>query len=274
GGAASALETSNAEAALATEAAQVPLLESQIVAKENQIDLLLGRGPGPVARGASLAEQAIRPEVPAGLPSALLERRPDLRQAEQQLIGATYTVSAAHAAFFPTISLTGLFGGVSPELSDLLRDNKTWSVGGGILGPIFQGGRLRSQLRVAQAQAEQAKLAYEQAVTTSLGEVSSALVALQKLADAQKERDRAVAADREAVRLSLLRYNSGLSAYVEVITAQQQLLGAENALAETRRDRLVALVQLYKALGGGWQTAEDPGATPAAQAAAPAGSPR
>ncbi len=253
GGVASALETSNAEASWATVAAQVPALESQIVAKQNQLALLLGRNPGPVPPGGALFEQPLRTEIPAGLPAALLLRRPDVRQAEQQLIAANATIGAADAALLPTISLTGMFGGLSPDLRQLLGKGQTWSIAGGLIGPIFQGGRLRNEVRVAQAQFEQAKLAYEQAVTTAFGEVSTALAALQKLADAERERQRAVDAYQGAVRLANLRYNSGLSAYFEVITAQENLLNAENARAQVRHDRLVALVNFYKALGGGWQ---------------------
>ena len=253
GGAASALETARAAASLATVSAQIPLLEGQIVAKENQIDLLLGRGPGVVRRDSSGALQPSAPGIPSGLPSALLLRRPDLREAEQRLIAANANVGVAKAAFLPTLSLTGLFGGLSPELSDLVTKGKTWSVGGGLLGPIFQGGRLRNQYRATVAQWEQAKLQYEQRVTNALGEVSTSLVALQKLAEAEQEQARAVAADQEAVRLATLRYTAGRSAYFEVLDAMQQLLSGENVLARTHRDRLVALVQFYKALGGGWQ---------------------
>jgi len=266
GGVASGLQTSDAEAAWANVAALVPALESQIAAKENQLALLLGRSPGPIARGAALFAQPLRADVPAGLPAALLLRRPDLRQAEQQLVAANAGIGVAEAAFFPAISLTGLFGGLSPDLRQLLSKGQTWTIAAGLTGPIFQGGRLRAQVRVAMAQFEQAKLQYEQAVTNAFGEVSTSLIALQKLAAAEQERQRAVNAYREAVRLSLLRYNSGLSAYFEVIDAQENLLSTENGLAQTRHDRLVALVNLYKALGGGWQVEE------AARPTAPAGS--
>ena len=271
GGVASALETSNAEASWATVAAQVPALESQIVAKQNQLALLLGRNPGPVAPGGALFEQPLRTEIPAGLPAALLVRRPDVRQAEQQLIAANATIGAADAALLPTISLTGMFGGLSPDLRELLSKGRTWSLAAGITGPIFQGGRLRNEVRVAQAQFEQAKLAYEQSVTTAFGEVSTALAALQRLADAERERQRAVDAYQGAVRLANLRYNSGLSAYFEVITAQENLLNAENARAQVRHDRLVALVNFYKALGGGWriEMATSSMASPASPATPP-----
>jgi multidrug efflux system outer membrane protein len=272
GGVASALETSDAEASWANEAAQIPTIENQIAAKENQLSLLLGRAPGPIPRGAPLFGQPVRTEIPAGLPAALLLRRPDLRQSEQQLVAANAGIGVAEAAFFPAISLTGMFGGLSPDLRQLLGKGQTWSIAAGLTGPIFQGGSLRSQVRVAMAQFEQAKLQYEQAVTNAFGEVSSALFALQKLAAAEQERQRAVNAYQEAVRLSLLRYNSGLSAYFEVITAQENLLNSQNLLAQTRHDQLVAMVNFYKALGGGWQVEET--AKPAATTqATPAPSP-
>ncbi|HLX07196.1 MAG TPA: efflux transporter outer membrane subunit [Thermoanaerobaculia bacterium] len=266
GGVASALETSNADAAWADEAAQVPALESQIAAKENQLSLLLGRSPGPVTRGAPLFGQPLPAEIPAGLPAALLLRRPDLRQSEQQLVAANAGIGVAEAAFYPTISLTGMFGGLSPDLRHLLGKGQAWTIAAGLTGPIFEGGSLRAQQRVAVAQFEQAKLQYEQAVTNALGEVSTSLFALQKLAAAEVDRQRAVNAYQEAVRLSLLRYNSGLSAYFEVITAQESLLNAQNLLAQNRHDRLVAMVNFYRALGGGWQVEE------AGKAAAPAAS--
>jgi outer membrane protein, multidrug efflux system len=268
GGIASALDTSDAEAAWANEAAQIPLIEGQIVAKENQLTLLLGRNPGAVARGASLFQQPLRADVPAGLPSALLMRRPDVRQYEQLLVAANANIGVAEAAFFPTISLTGMFGGLSPDLQDLFSKGRTWTLGAGITGPIFQGGSLRSQYRLAWAQFEEAKLQYEQVVTRAFGEVSTSLVALDKQAAAERERQRAVNAYAEAVRLANLRYTTGLSAYFEVIDAQENLLNAENLLAQVRHDRLVSLVNLYKALGGGWQTGNG-GAPPEAAAGTP-----
>jgi multidrug efflux system outer membrane protein len=271
GGVASALETNNAEASWASVAAQVPAIESQIAAKENQLALLVGRASGPIARGAPLFDQPLRAEVPAGLPAALLLRRPDLRQAEQQLVAANAGIGVAEAAFYPTISLTGLFGGLSPELGQLLGKGRTWSIAAGLTGPIFRGGSLRGQVRVATAQFEQARLAYEQAVNRAFGEVSTSLVALQRLGDAEGERQRAVHAYQEAARLAGLRYSSGLSRYFEVISAQENLLNAENSLAQVRHDRLVALVNLYKALGGGWPVEEQAGqAAPSPPAPAPA----
>jgi multidrug efflux system outer membrane protein len=258
GGAASALETARAEALLANASAQIPALEQRIVARENQITLLLGRPPGPIPRGESLTEQALPPAVPAGLPSALLLRRPDVRAAEQSLVAANANVGVARAAFYPTLSITGLFGGLSTGLQDLFAAGRTWSIGAGLLGPLFAGGSLRAQERIARAQFDQARVAYEQAFTRALGEVSSNLVAMEKLAAEETERERSVHATREAVRLATLRYESGLSAYFEVLDALQLLLPAETALVQTRRDRLTAFVSFYRALGGGWSDVPPP----------------
>ncbi|HEX6097397.1 MAG TPA: efflux transporter outer membrane subunit [Thermoanaerobaculia bacterium] len=250
GGTASGLETARAEALLATASAQIPLLEREIVATENQLNVLLGRVPGPIERGS--AEQAVPATVPAGLPSALLLRRPDVRAAEQALIAANANIGVAEAAFYPTLSLTGLLGVQSAELSELFGEGRTWNVQAGLFGPIFNAGRLRNQRRVAVAQFEEALAQYEQTVTRALADASTSLVSLEKLGAAEAERQRAVRANEDAVRLVNIRYESGFSAYFEVLDAMQQLFTAQNNLARTRRDRLVALVTLYRALGGGF----------------------
>jgi len=252
GGITSQLEVSRAEAALRTAAATIPDLERQIVAQENLICFLVGRNPGPIPRAAGLTEQALPPEVPAGLPSALLERRPDVRQTEQQLVSANAEVGAAMASFFPRISLTGTAGGVSPQVSDIFGAGRVWSIAAGLTGPLFQGGRLKYQYDANVALFEQAKTQYESAVTRAFGEVSTALSAYQKLAAAEREQARSVAAYQEAVRLANIRYGAGLSSYVEVLDAEQQLFPAENTLAQTQLARLDAFVALYKSLGGGW----------------------
>ena len=159
----------------------------------------------------------------------------------------------AKADFFPRLSLTGLFGGVSPELGDLFSQNKVWNIGAGLAGPIFQGGRIKRSYEAVRAQWEQATIQYEAAAANAFGEVSRALVDRTKLVETERQRARTVAAYQEAVRLASIRYNSGLSAYFEVLEAQQQLFPAEIGLAQTRRDQLVAVVNLYRALGGGWQ---------------------
>jgi multidrug efflux system outer membrane protein len=255
-GAASALDTASAEVSLASATAAIPDLERQIEAQENRLSLLLGRPPGTIPRGAALADQELPPAVPAGLPSDLLRRRPDLRQAEQQLVAANANVGVAVANFYPTLSLTGAFGGVAPELAGLFAGGRTWSLGGGLLTPVLQGRRLAAQHRVAVAQWEEAKVQYESSVNSALAEVATALVAYQKLAGVEREQARAVSVNREAVRLSNQRYLAGRSDYLEVLQAQQQQFAAENALAQARFNRLASLVQLYKALGGGWQLSD------------------
>jgi multidrug efflux system outer membrane protein len=254
GGAASSLETARAEASLALVASQIPEIERAIVAQEIHLDFLLGRNPQPVPREGPITP--LPPEVPAGLPSTLLERRPDIRQAEQVLIAANAGVGVAKADFFPRLSLTGFFGNASTELDDLFSQGKTWSLGAGLLGPIFQGGRIRRGYEVAQARWEQARIGYEATTTNAFGEVSRALADRTKLVETERQRERTVAAYQEAVRLANLRYVSGLSAYFEVLEAQQQLFPAEIGLSQTRRDQLVAVVNLYRALGGGWQAEE------------------
>jgi multidrug efflux system outer membrane protein len=262
GGTASALETASAEASLAATAANIPNLERQIAAKENELSLLLGRLPGEIKRGAALDAQFLPPEIPPGLPADLLERRPDLREAEQLLIGANAEVGVATADMFPTITLTGALGGVAPKVTELLQPGRTWSVGGGLLTPVVQAGRLKHLRRAAVAQWEQARAGYEESVTSAFAEVSTALVAYSKLAEAEEQQARAVEAYREAVRLANLRYVAGLSDYLEVLQAQQQLYPAENILAETRFERLATLVELYKALGGGWKLSDRDFAAP------------
>jgi multidrug efflux system outer membrane protein len=252
-GAASKLETSRAEGARGAAQASIPQLESDIVAKENQISILLGRSPAPIPRGLPMYAQAVVPTVPAGLPSVLLERRPDLRQAEQQLVSANARIGVAKAEFFPKLSLTALFGTASPELSALTGGTATiWAVAGMLSGPLLNAGRTLGNYRVSLAQWEQAKLQYEQAVLTALREVSDALTALGKLSEAETGQERSVKALEQAVGYATDRYRNGFASYFEVLEAQQQLYPAQNTLAQIRRDRLRAHVQLYKALGGGW----------------------
>jgi multidrug efflux system outer membrane protein len=262
-GAASALETSSAQASLAATTATIPDLERQIADRENRIALLLGRTPESIPRGAPLNDQPLPPEIPSGLPSDLLERRPDLREAEERLVAANAEVGVTVANFFPAISLTGAFGGVSRQVSDLFGEGRTWSVGGGLLTPVFQGRRLRNEHHAALARRDEATVEYEHLVTGAFGEVSTALVAYQKLAEMETAQAQSVAAYRDAVALSNSRYVGGLSDYLEVLQAQRQLFPAENALAQIRFERLATLVALYKALGGGWNLAQPDAAEPA-----------
>ncbi len=257
GGVASKLETSYAEGLLGTVAASVPEVERQIVLKENQINVLLGRNPAPVERNTTLIQQTFRPEIPAGLPSALLERRPDIRQAEQNLRAANAQIGVACANFFPRIGLTTLLGRVSPELSAFSAGTANfWAVAGTMTGPIFQGGALVAQYRQAKAVWEEAKLAYEQTALNAFQEVSNALITRQKLEDVRAQQSRAVGAYEESVAVSLKRYVAGKASYYEVLQTQQLLFPAESTLAQTQLNQLLVIVQLYKALGGGWQESE------------------
>lgn len=257
GGVGDKLATSRAEGALAGTLATIPDLRRQIVAKENQISILLGRHPGPIPRGAALTEQAHPPDVPAGLPAALLERRPDILQAEQNIVAANALVGVAITDFLPRIGLTTLYGGQSTELENLVKGpGNVWAIGGSMLGPIFQGGRLYYSYKGSVASWEAAVLLYEQTVLNALGEVSNTLVARQRFAESRVELVRQVTALSESVRLSKLRYDGGLASYFEVLQAQQELFPAEITLARTRLNQLTAIVQLYRALGGGWREEE------------------
>ena len=252
GGASSGLEVARAQAALSNVAATIPDFERQIVAQENALDLLLGRNPGPIARGTALAAQYDPPDVPAGLPATLLERRPDLREAEHNLIAANANVGIAKANFFPTISLTGALGGTSPQLSELTGTGKAWSLAGNLAGPLFTAGRLKNEYRASLALRDQARISFEKAVTQAFGEVSTSLSAHQQLARAYVEQLDSVAAYRESVQLSSGRYDSGLSSYFEIVDAQIQLYPAESSAVTYDLGRKLALVGLYRALGGGW----------------------
>ncbi|SPE59510.1 RND efflux system, outer membrane lipoprotein, NodT family [Verrucomicrobia bacterium] len=253
GGTASALESSRAEAALDDAAAAVPAIRQRISATENAICVLLGRAPGPIERSSSLLTQST-PEVPAGLPSALLERRPDLRQAEQLLHSATAQIGQAVAAFFPQIGLTALLGKISPELSAFtLGGANAWGFAAEGTGPLFEGGRLVGQYRQTKAARNEAELQYRQSVLNAFREVSDALVARLQLAEIRDLEAREVTALETAVRISSERYVAGKASYYEVLEAQQQLFPAQLNLARTQRDQLLAVVSLYKALGGGWQ---------------------
>jgi multidrug efflux system outer membrane protein len=252
-GVASRLETSRALGALGNAQATIPQLQSSIAARENQISILLGKSPGPIPRGQPMYAQPVAPTVPAGLPSALLERRPDLRQAEQELVAANARIGVAKAEFFPKLSLTALFGAASPELSAFTGGGATvWAVAGMLSGPLFNAGRTTGQYRASIAQWEQARLHYEQAVLGALREVADALTALGKLSEAETGQSRAVQGLEDAVVHATDRYRQGLASYYEVLEAQQQLYPAQTTLAQIRRNRLTTYVQLYKALGGGW----------------------
>jgi outer membrane protein, multidrug efflux system len=256
-GIASALETTRAEGALADAASFVPDLERRIKAQENLLSFLVGRNPGPIPRGSELGAQPLPPRIPAGLPSSLLERRPDICEAEQVLASANALVGVAQANYFPSLSLTGLLGGIAPEVGQLFGRGKEWSLGASVYLPPLQGLKLKYQKEAAVAQWEQAKTRYEATVAGAFRDVSTLLTANEKLTELELQKARSVDAYRAAVGMATHRYTQGLSSYVEVLETQQQLFPAQNSLAQARFNRLLTMVQIYEALGGGWNV-EDP----------------
>jgi multidrug efflux system outer membrane protein len=253
GGVASLLDTSRAEAAQAAAAATVPEYERQIALKENQIGILLGQNPGPITHTAKLLEEVVPPDIPVGLPSALLERRPDVLSAEQQVRAANAQVGVATANFFPQLGLTALLGQASTPLSQITSGRaNVWSIAGNFAGPIYQGGALRAQKRQAVAFWEQSKFQYEQAALNAFTDVANALISRTKYEAIRVEQMRSVAAYQEAVKVSLQRYQAGKASYFEVLDAQLQLYPEESSLAQTELNRRLVIVQLYLALGGGW----------------------
>jgi len=258
GGVGNRLQVARAEAALANTLARIPGLELRISIQENAIRVLLGRDPGEVPRGTPLAERAAPPDTPPGLPSALLERRPDVLEAEHTIASANAQVGVAIANFFPQIGLTAFYGGQSTELKDIVKNGfSLWNVAGNAAGPLFQGFELLEQYRAQVAFWEQTRAQYEQTVVTAFAEVSNALTAQTRLAESRAAQERSVRAYQESVRLSLLRYDQGLASYYEVLEAQQQLFPSEIALAQIQLDQLLTVVDLYRVLGGGWQLADD-----------------
>jgi multidrug efflux system outer membrane protein len=265
GGVSSKLGMLRAEAALANAAAVVPDLERRRAEVENRLSVLLGRVPGPIARGESLTDQKTPPQVPVGVPAQLLERRPDILEAEQRLIAANALVGVSISNFLPRIGLTGLVGGVSTELSDILQKRSAmWSIAGVATTPIFQGGAIYYDWQRAKAQWEEASLVYELTTLTALQDVADSLVSREKYAEQQAQLAKSVVALQESVRISTVRYVDGRADYFEVLNAQQDLFPAELSLARTEASQLVSLVRLYRALGGGWSqyNAPQPAPTP------------
>lgn len=253
GGIATLLDLRQAEQLVDTAAESVPQLQQQIEQTENQISLLLGRNPETVARGGNLLEQDIPPEVPVGLPSALLERRPDIHAAEQALIAANANIGVAKAAYFPQISLSGFLGGQSSGLASLFSGpNRAWSFVPQVTQPIFAGGRIKNGVRLAEAEHEQAQVAYEKSIQTAFKEVSDALIAHQRTRESRVEQEKLVSALQDRMRLAYVRYRGGVDTQLNALDADRDLFTAELALAQIRYSELVSVVQLYKALGGGW----------------------
>ena len=248
------LDQRQAEELVYTASAQIPDLERQIAQQENNISLLLGNNPGPIPRGLKLAEQPHAPEVPAGLPSSLLERRPDIRQAEQTLIAANAQIGVARAAYFPQISLTGTAGFQSPALHNLFTEPQSvWTLASALTQPIFEGGRIKNNVRLAEAQKQQMVLTYQQTIKGAFRDVSNALVAYRKNREFRLEQERLTASAQDAAQLSQQRFKAGVSDYLEVLTNETNYFSDELTLAQARFNEVQALVQLYQVLGGGWE---------------------
>jgi len=254
GGASNRLELDSAISNRSRTGSTIPDLERQIAIQENQINLLLGRNPGPIPRGTVLTEQYSPPSIPAGLPSALLERRPDIKTAEDLLVAANANIGAAKALFFPNFSLTTALGSATHDLSNL-GDKRAaiWSVAGGMLQPVFQGWRLTSNYEAVKARFDQAVALYQRSAQSGFREVADALVAIEKVAGVRAELEVGVSALQDATSLARLRYDTGLANYLEILIADQELFNQELALARARGAQLTSVVQLYRTLGGGWQ---------------------
>jgi outer membrane protein, multidrug efflux system len=248
----SGVELAQARSAYQAAAASIPVLEQEIARQENALSVLLGRTPGPIVRERTLAELGT-PAVPAGLPSDVLGWRPDVVAAEQQLIGANARVSAARALYFPAISLTGVLGSASTSLSGLFSaGTDTWSYAGSVTGPIFQGGANVGANQVADARKAQLVANYRNVVRRAFADVDDALVAIVKSTERTEAQKAQVEALRRYATLSRKRYEGGYSSYLEVLDAETSLFNAELLQSQGERDRLLAHVDLYKALGGGW----------------------
>ena len=253
-GLATALDVRQAEELVYQASQTIPDTERQIAQTENQLSFILGNNPGTIKRGRPLDQQQTLPTVPAGLPSSLLERRPDIRAAEENLVAQRALVSAAKRAFFPTISLTGLLGFQSNQLSNLFSGpSKAWSFVPQITQPILTGGRLKSDVKFAKAEQELAILHYQQTIQNAFKEVSDALVQYQKVREIYTQQELLVATLRDRSRLAHLRYEGGVDTLLNALDSDRELFDAELNLTQTKRNELLSLVQLYKALGGDWQ---------------------
>jgi multidrug efflux system outer membrane protein len=254
GGVATLLDLRQGEQLVDTAAETIPQLQQRIEQTENQISLLLGKNPGEVVRGRSLTEQVFPPEVPTGLPSALLERRPDIRAAEENLIAANAEIGVAKAAYFPQISLSGFLGGQSTQLSGLFSSaSRVWTLTPQVTQPIFTAGRLRSNVRLTEAQQQSALIQYEKAIQTAFTEVSNALIAHQRVRESRVQQELLVTALEDRKRLAYVRYTGGVDTLLNALDADRDLFDAQLALSQIRLNEVLSVVQLYKALGGGWQ---------------------
>ncbi|HUE54352.1 MAG TPA: efflux transporter outer membrane subunit [Candidatus Udaeobacter sp.] len=254
GGSTTLLDVRQAEQLVFTASAEIPVLEQQIEQQENFLSILLGQNPGDIPRGQPLTEQRQPPEVPPGLPSSLLERRPDIQQAEAQLVAANAEIGVARAAYFPQISLNGADGFQSSALTNLFTGPAgAWSFGASLAQPIFTGGRLRSQVRLAEARQQTAVLSYQQSIQGAFRGVSDGLVAYRKTREFRTQQELLFRSAEDAARLSHMRYNGGVTGYLEVLTNETNAFSTELGLVQAQLNELLAVVQLYQALGGGWQ---------------------
>jgi multidrug efflux system outer membrane protein len=254
-GIATDLDLKQAEQLVDTAGVTISTLQEQIEQTENRITLLLGENPTGVVRNGSFDESALPPEVPAGMPSALLERRPDIRAAEQNLIAANADIGVARAAYFPQLSLSALIGGQSTQLSSLFNGpHSAWNFVPQLSQPIFTAGRLRSTVRLAEAQRDSAVVDYQKSIQTAFTEVSNALIAHQRVREAREKQDALVSVLEERKRLAYMRYEGGVDTQLNALDADRDLLQAKLDLRQIRLNELLSVVQLYKALGGGWQS--------------------
>ncbi len=250
----SILDVRQAEQLVFTAGTEIADLKRRIGEQEDALSIFLGNNPGPIPRGKQLIEEPHEPTVPAGLPSALLERRPDIRQAEELLVAANARIGVARAAYFPDVSLTGQPGFLSPALGSLFSGSAgTWTFAGTITQPIFEGGALKSGVRLSEAKQQEALLTYQQTIQGAFRDVSDALIAYQQDQEFRAQQEQLARAAEDAAQLSNKRYEAGTTNYLEVLTNQTNYLSAELGLAQARLNELLALVQIYKALGGGWQ---------------------
>ena len=254
GGATNMLDVRQAEQLVAVAAETIPDLERQIQQEENFISTLLGNNPGSIARGLKLTEQPHLPEVPAGIPSRLLERRPDIRAAEAELMAANAQIGIAKAAYFPQITLTANSGFQSSALTSLFTGPAgLWSFGGSLAQPIFAGGRIKSGVRLSEARQKEMAFTYQQTIRQAFRGVSDSLIAYQKNREFREHQEQLVLAAQDAARLSELRYRGGATSYLEVLTNETNAFNAELGLAQAQLNELECLVEIYKNLGGGWQ---------------------
>jgi len=254
GGATSLLDVRQSEQLVYTAAASIPDLERRIEQQENLISVLLGKNPAPVTRGKPLVENLLLPLVPAGLPSSLLERRPDIQSSEQQLVAANARIGVAKAAYFPQITLTAVGGYQSSALTDLFSGPAgLWSFGGQLAQPIFTGGKIRSNVRLTEAQQQESVLLYQQSIQQAFREVSDSLVAYRKNQEFRSQQELLTNSAQDTTRLANMRYKGGATSYLEVLDSDTRYFDAQIGLAQAQLNERLAMVQLYNALGGGWQ---------------------